>query len=139
MTVSPPLRPVLISTSEACSSVAPTATSRRAMRPPSTTSTYVLPPAAPRTALAGTATAPLTWRSTTRPEANNPPTSRPPRFGTVTYTFTCRVAASTVALDRKSTRLNSSHDQISYAVFCLKKKKKQTLHLYFKKKKKKNK
>src|SRR2546428_3869692 len=29
-----------------------------------------------------------------------------------------------LALDRKSTRLNSSHDQISYAVFCLKKKKK---------------
>src|SRR2546421_2655410 len=28
--------------------------------------------------------------------------------------------------DRKSTRLNSSHDQISYAVFCLKKKKKNT-------------
>src|SRR2546427_1511562 len=28
-------------------------------------------------------------------------------------------------LDRKSTRLNSSHSQISYAVFCLKKKKKQ--------------
>src|SRR2546421_1839593 len=28
--------------------------------------------------------------------------------------------------DRKSTRLNSSHDQISYAVFCLKKKKKTT-------------
>src|SRR2546421_7001625 len=28
-----------------------------------------------------------------------------------------------VAEDRKSTRLNSSHDQISYAVFCLKKKK----------------
>src|SRR2546428_5634225 len=27
-----------------------------------------------------------------------------------------------VARDRKSTRLNSSHDQISYAVFCLKKK-----------------
>src|SRR2546428_8332721 len=26
------------------------------------------------------------------------------------------------AIDRKSTRLNSSHDQISYAVFCLKKK-----------------
>src|SRR5688572_31888179 len=33
--------------------------------------------------------------------------------------------------DRKSTRLNSSHSQISYAVFCLKKKKKKnyTLHL----------
>src|SRR5688572_27969647 len=29
-------------------------------------------------------------------------------------------------LDRKSTRLNSSHSQISYAVFCLKKKKKKT-------------
>src|SRR2546421_4250016 len=28
-----------------------------------------------------------------------------------------------VEQDRKSTRLNSSHDQISYAVFCLKKKK----------------
>src|SRR2546427_7410433 len=27
------------------------------------------------------------------------------------------------AIDRKSTRLNSSHSQISYAVFCLKKKK----------------
>src|SRR2546430_9319381 len=33
---------------------------------------------------------------------------------------------SDVALpDRKSTRLNSSHSQISYAVFCLKKKKKK--------------
>src|SRR2546421_1013108 len=32
-------------------------------------------------------------------------------------------------LDRKSTRLNSSHDQNSYAVFCLKKKKKHTLQL----------
>src|SRR2546427_3340674 len=29
-----------------------------------------------------------------------------------------------LASDRKSTRLNSSHSQISYAVFCLKKKKK---------------
>src|SRR5688572_32822262 len=29
-----------------------------------------------------------------------------------------------VGRDRKSTRLNSSHSQISYAVFCLKKKKK---------------
>src|SRR2546421_8030764 len=32
---------------------------------------------------------------------------------------------STDEEDRKSTRLNSSHDQISYAVFCLKKKKKR--------------
>src|SRR3989440_3056156 len=35
-------------------------------------------------------------------------------------TRSTRPAASA---DRKSTRLNSSHDQISYAVFCLKKKK----------------
>src|SRR2546430_3000765 len=32
-----------------------------------------------------------------------------------------------LAKDRKSTRLNSSHSQISYAVFCLKKKKKINL------------
>src|SRR2546421_5123581 len=32
--------------------------------------------------------------------------------------------------DRKSTRLNSSHDQISYAVFCLKKKKKNTTQTF---------
>src|SRR5256886_9991986 len=31
-------------------------------------------------------------------------------------------ALPVVSLDRKSTRLNSSHSQISYAVFCLKKK-----------------
>src|SRR5206468_11339555 len=35
----------------------------------------------------------------------------------------CRSSARTTPRsDRKSTRLNSSHDQISYAVFCLKKK-----------------
>src|SRR2546430_9926716 len=32
-------------------------------------------------------------------------------------------------LDRKSTRLNSSHSQISYAVFCLKKKKQNQRHV----------
>src|SRR5688572_32489096 len=31
--------------------------------------------------------------------------------------------------DRKSTRLNSSHSQISYAVFCLKKKKEMRQHI----------
>src|SRR3712207_7752027 len=36
-------------------------------------------------------------------------------------------AARIVARDRKSTRLNSSHANISYAVFCLKKKKNTTL------------
>src|SRR5438477_8168735 len=35
-----------------------------------------------------------------------------------------RVAAEAWSQDRKSTRLNSSHMSISYAVFCLKKKKK---------------
>src|SRR5438270_12451449 len=43
--------------------------------------------------------------------------------------FCTRAAASrgrgTDREDRKSTRLNSSHSQISYAVFCLKKKKKK--------------
>src|SRR5438552_4714548 len=34
------------------------------------------------------------------------------------------IKAAAVAEDRKSTRLNSSHQIISYAVFCLKKKKK---------------
>src|SRR2546427_1261372 len=34
------------------------------------------------------------------------------------------------AKDRKSTRLNSSHSQISYAVFCLKKKKKRSTKIY---------
>src|SRR5256884_5200203 len=36
--------------------------------------------------------------------------------------------APAAATDRKSTRLNSSHGYISYAVFCLKKKKYQRLH-----------
>src|SRR3712207_7772066 len=35
-----------------------------------------------------------------------------------------------VPLDRKSTRLNSSHANISYAVFCLKKKNNIHLHYY---------
>src|SRR2546430_12625870 len=36
------------------------------------------------------------------------------------WSFTSRVSGT--SSDRKSTRLNSSHSQISYAVFCLKKK-----------------
>src|SRR5688572_32506132 len=35
-----------------------------------------------------------------------------------------------VGIDRKSTRLNSSHSQISYAVFCLKKKIKSSDHTH---------
>src|SRR5699024_12661053 len=37
-------------------------------------------------------------------------------------TLTLQIAESNNNLDRKSTRLNSSHVSISYAVFCLKKK-----------------
>src|SRR5438552_10859600 len=40
----------------------------------------------------------------------------------------CPEAVSEGKGDRKSTRLNSSHQIISYAVFCLKKKKKIKLH-----------
>src|SRR2546430_8988031 len=40
-----------------------------------------------------------------------------------------QLSTSIAAPDRKSTRLNSSHSQISYAVFCLKKKKKNTYQI----------
>src|SRR5690554_7578420 len=39
------------------------------------------------------------------------------------YALASSILHSTNSLDRKSTRLNSSHVRISYAVFCLKKKK----------------
>src|SRR5215471_19627844 len=55
----------------------------------------------------------------------------------------CRPAPQSQGLparpDRKSTRLNSSHVEISYAVFCLKKKKKKNTHYQLTKKKKKEK
>src|SRR3712207_7720372 len=40
------------------------------------------------------------------------------------------VTGGVVGVDRKSTRLNSSHANISYAVFCLKKKKKNHNNIY---------
>src|SRR5437660_12100150 len=52
----------------------------------------------------------LHYRQITRPVIRNPPIGDR--------------AAGIDRLDRKSTRLNSSHVAISYAVFCLKKKKK---------------
>src|SRR5579872_4084429 len=67
---------------------------------------------------------------------------RPPRSTLFPYTtlfrseFSCRTRARAAQWlarsgrrrrDRKSTRLNSSHVRISYAVFCLKKKKKKPL------------
>src|SRR5476651_2812005 len=59
-----------------------------------------------------------------------PPAPRPPAAG---------AAPPARRTDRKSTRLNSSHANISYAVFCLKKKKKHNKNLNQKKKKKKHK
>src|SRR2546427_6935861 len=54
-------------------------------------------------------------------------------FGEDTYRVLTAVDSALMVIDvakgvedRKSTRLNSSHSQISYAVFCLKKKKKKT-------------
>src|SRR5256885_5398472 len=41
-----------------------------------------------------------------------------------------RAALGRLGIDRKSTRLNSSHLVISYAVFCLKKKKIKASHCY---------
>src|SRR5438105_11205472 len=46
------------------------------------------------------------------------------RNGNITLGST-RVTSKVASSDRKSTRLNSSHEWISYAVFCLKKKKKK--------------
>src|SRR3712207_8869632 len=42
-----------------------------------------------------------------------------------------QISQSTSKSDRKSTRLNSSHANISYAVFCLKKKKQNQIHTSF--------
>src|SRR3712207_7341218 len=49
------------------------------------------------------------------------------------YTMLAEERKGELGIDRKSTRLNSSHANISYAVFCLKKKKKnfRTLPLIF--------
>src|SRR2546428_8533920 len=50
--------------------------------------------------------------------------SRPAaEVSTLMRLFARHLRTETAELDRKSTRLNSSHDQISYAVFCLKKQK----------------
>src|SRR6266496_4878538 len=62
---------------------------------------------------------------------------RSSRTGLIRLTLRAPGADGAGARDRKSTRLNSSHVEISYAVFCLKKKKKkQNIHITKKKKKK---
>src|SRR3712207_7483085 len=58
------------------------------------------------------------WR-----EADKRPTAVERSCCSIASSSTCS-ASSGVAADRKSTRLNSSHANISYAVFCLKKKNK---------------
>src|SRR5206468_11228059 len=52
--------------------------------------------------------------------------ARIPNAAFVRYSYTGTTFSGCGGTDRKSTRLNSSHDQISYAVFCLKKKKEHT-------------
>src|SRR5690349_23810316 len=58
-----------------------------------------------------------------------------PNIVNLTFVFGSRfrgfagAVAAFLGLDRKSTRLNSSHVEISYAVFCLKKKKKKIIKI----------
>src|SRR2546430_4168030 len=64
-------------------------------------------------------------RSHTMPDV---PTLREQGIGVVAHAWWGILAPAGTPrpiIDRKSTRLNSSHSQISYAVFCLKKKKNQ--------------
>src|SRR5438132_6735324 len=65
----------------------------------------------------------------TSPAASSlpPPRTASTSSGSTTRSTTSRTCAKPFAAaeDRKSTRLNSSHTVISYAVFCLKKKKKK--------------
>src|SRR3712207_8645427 len=71
-----------------------------------------------------------------------PPNRQPPNQGVIILLYIAGVALVVTAIiivlrgtgvlpkipDRKSTRLNSSHANISYAVFCLKKKKQYYKH-----------
>src|SRR5437879_7787658 len=65
----------------------------------------------------------MQYRVTFNGPVTGPPASMPggPVTGPLNVTLYC-----IILLDRKSTRLNSSHRCISYAVFCLKKKIKQS-------------
>src|SRR5438552_13999013 len=59
------------------------------------------------------------------PRRTSFPTEEPAHRGFRFNSVSARRAAERTWRDRKSTRLNSSHQIISYAVFCLKKKKKK--------------
>src|SRR3989449_8453687 len=68
------------------------------------------------------------FRSETHPDPDHAPSDGPNMVpldqlaGLVTVALEVWQRAREVVQDRKSTRLNSSHGYISYAVFCLKKK-----------------
>src|SRR5256885_7513883 len=73
----------------------------------------------------------LTWSNTARAptdSARGPRRWRRRRKSTTNSTCATTRSASFSTRDRKSTRLNSSHLVISYAVFCLKKKRKTALY-----------
>src|SRR5947209_13796659 len=72
---------------------------------------------------------PRGWRQPVDARAPVPAVSQPGRDAGASWRpHERRRAADANGRDRKSTRLNSSHANISYAVFCLKKKKKITKH-----------
>src|SRR2546426_2817064 len=86
---------------------------------------------APRPAAIFAAFAPTTPPPMISTSAGSTPGTPPSRIPLPPYTFSryfapsCTAIRPATSLDRKSTRLNSSHLVISYAVFCLKKKKKK--------------
>src|SRR5690349_6514404 len=65
------------------------------------------------------------WTGLSQRAHGHDPTLRPRRSGPAQASVP--VAQEELKTDRKSTRLNSSHVEISYAVFCLKKKKKKRI------------
>src|SRR5438874_7770234 len=72
---------------------------------------------------------PISQAQQKRPEPRAPLAHSPASRSSGAATATGRgCACDCSGGDRKSTRLNSSHVEISYAVFCLKKKKKRTIN-----------
>src|SRR5205085_9823909 len=71
-----------------------------------------------------------TWRSRLRMRSccTRRPSAVPPSSAVISDGRRVQHDRILRRLDRKSTRLNSSHSQISYAVFCLKKKKKKQIY-----------
>src|SRR5947207_8971677 len=94
---------------------------RMRIRVPAGTMTLCLPCAAEFVVVAGSAEGPAVPDPS--PEFGHAMTIPASRAAGQINEFRIRISSS-IPLDRKSTRLNSSHTVISYAVFCLKKKKK---------------